>query len=225
MKDIKIINIDDEKYPEKLRKINNPPQKLYAMGNVELLKNNSIAIIGSRNCTEKGADIAKEFAKQLSKYNLCITSGMAKGIDSFAHIGAIQANGKTIAVMGTGFNHIYPQENKKLFKKIIENKGLVITEYEENIGVKPQRFIQRNRIVSALSIGVLVIEAKYRSGTTTTASFAKSYGKKVFCIAHDIDDKSGVGTNFLIKRGAILVTKIDDIIKEFPQLKLSYKER
>lgn len=221
-KEIQIIKIEDEKYPKLLKNIKNPPKQLYVIGNEKLLNENNFSIIGSRNCTEKGGKIAKEFAKELSKYNLCITSGMAKGIDSFAHIGALESNGKTIAVIGTGFNKIYPKENKKLFNQIIENDGLVITEYEENVGVLGERFIQRNRIVSGLSIGVLVIESKYRSGTSITANLAKAQGKKLFCIAHGIDDKSGVGTNKLIKEGAILVTEVNDILKEFNFLKLNY---
>lgn len=215
MHKFKIIKIDDEVYPDSLREISDPPKQLYVLGDIENLKKDGIAIIGSRCCSEKGRDLANEYAYNLSKLGFTIISGMAKGIDTASHVGCLNAGGKTIAVLGSGFNHIFPPENSKIFYRIIENGGTVISEY--SIGTYPssKRFIERNRIVSGLSKGVLVIEAKYRSGTSITADFARRQGKKVFCIAHGLDDNTGEGTNRLIKRGAYLVTELSDILKKF----------
>lgn len=208
------IEIEDDAYPSNLRNIQYPPKKLYVLGNEKLLKEKCISIVGSRACTEKGIEIAKKFAKDLCSHNLCIVSGMALGIDTAAHIGALKAGGKTIAVLGSGFKYIFPKENNKLFNQILENGGAIISENEENVQVSPQGFVLRNRIVSGLSMGVLVVEAKHRSGTSITADFAFKQGKKVFCIPHGIEEKEGVGTNRLIKRGAKLVTCPQDILDE-----------
>lgn len=212
--EVQKIKYEDEKYPDTLRNIAYPPKQLYVVGDVTLLKEKCMSIIGSRVCTPKGAEIAEDFAKKLSKRKICIVSGMAKGIDTSAHIGALKAGGRTIAVLGGGFNHIFPKENKNLFLEIIKNGGAVVSEYAENVATSSQGFIQRNRIVSGLSMGVLVVEAKTRSGTSITADFARRQGKKVFCIAHGIEEKEGIGTNRLIKNGAKLVTCVDDILKE-----------
>lgn len=211
----KIIKIDDEIYPDSLRNILNPPQQLYVLGNVENLNNDGIAIIGSRCCSEKGEVLANEYAYNLSKLGFTIISGMARGIDTASHIGCLNAGGKTIAVLGSGFNHIFPEENIKLFHRIIENGGTVISEYGISAHPSSKRFVERNRIVSGLSKGVLVIEAKYRSGTSITADFARKQGKEIFCIAHSIDDNTGEGTNRLIKHGAHLVTELSDITEKF----------
>lgn len=210
--EIKLIKIEDEKYPSKLREIKNPPKKIYLVGNEKILQNDGIAIIGSRCNTEYGEKYATKFSKELAKQGLTIISGMAVGIDSFAHKGALRVGGKTIAVLGSGFNYIYPEENQELFKQIIENDGAVITEYEPDVKPNSENFPKRNRIVSGLSKGVLVIEAVYRSGTSITAKLAKQQGRKVFCIPSNLGRTNGVGTNQLIKEGAMLVTNIDDIL-------------
>ena len=140
---------------------------------------------------------------------------MAKGIDSIAHKATINAKGETIAVLGNGLNYIFPEENVGLYKEIIEQGGLVITEYPPNTKASSQHFLQRNRIVSGISIGVLVIEAAYRSGTSVTAKLARIQNRKVFVLPHEIDDKYGVGTNKLIRKGAILTTSTKEIINEF----------
>lgn len=150
---------------------------------------------------------------------MCINSGMALGIDTQAHLGAINENGKTVAVLGCGLNKIYPKENRDLFYKIIDNGGAVISEYENNVEAESKLFVQRNRIVSGMSIGVLVIEAAYRSGTSITAKFAKEEGKPIFCIPHDISAKLGVGTNKLLKNGAKCVVTAEDILQEYEYLK------
>lgn len=208
------ITIEDKEYPEILRNIPNPPKHLYVLGNISILNENNIAIIGSRVCTPQGAKLAEKFAKKLCEFNVGIVSGMAKGIDTSAHIGALNVGGKTIAVLGGGFNHIFPRENKSLFNSILENNGAVISEYEENVEPSSSGFIQRNRIVSGLSKGILIIEAKYRSGTAITARFAENQGKKIFCIPHSLEQKEGIGTNRLIKNGASLVTEPQEILEK-----------
>lgn len=210
----KKITIEDERYPNNLRYIPKPPKHLYVLGDENLLNEKSIAIIGSRVCTEEGKKLAEKFAKELSKSGICIVSGMAKGIDTAAHIGALKTGGKTIAVLGAGLKHIFPKENKGLFAQIIQNNGAIITEYSENVKPQSEGFIQRNRIVSGLSLGVLIIEAKHRSGTAVTANFARIQGKKIFCIPHSLEQKEGIGTNRQIKKGAKLVTTPQEIIRE-----------
>ena len=210
--EIKEIRIEDEKYPNQLKEIKNPPNKIFLVGNEKILQSDGIAVIGSRCNTEYGEKYATKFSKELAKQGLTIISGMAVGIDGFAHKGALSVGGKTIAVLGSGFNNIYPEENKELFKQIIENDGAIITEYEPDVKPNSENFPKRNRIVSGLSKGVLVIEAVYRSGTSITAKLGQSQGRKVFCIPSNLERKNGVGTNQLIKEGASLVTNIDDIL-------------
>jgi len=178
---IKMITIQDEKYPENLRNIYDPPTVLFIMGNEEIIHNKSIAIIGSRMCSEYGAKMAKRFAYNLSKQNINIISGLAKGIDKYAHLGAIKANKPTIAVIGSGLDIVYPEENKDIFKNIIKN-GAIITEYI--VGTRPEKinFPARNRIISGLSDGVLVVEASPKSGTTTTVEFALDQGKNIYAM-------------------------------------------
>lgn len=213
----KIINYDDELYPKLLKEIDDPPKQLHVLGNEELLREKSISIIGSRACSDSGRNIAKEFASELSSYGICITSGMALGIDAAAHFGALESSKKTIAVLGCGVDVVYPPQNKGLYHKILDNRGLIISEYEDGTEPEGARFVERNRIVSGLSIGTLVVEAKHRSGTSITASLAKSQGRKVFCIPHGIDDNTGTGTNKLLNRGAICVTTPEHILNEFPE--------
>lgn len=215
------ITIKDEKYPEQLRKIENPPNHLYLKGNTKLLNMPGIAIIGSRKCTKYGEKMAKKFAKELSIYGLTIISGMAKGIDSFAHIGCMEGEGNTIAVLPSGLNNIYPKENQRLFDEIIKNNGLIITEYEENKKADSKKFLERNRIVSGLGIGTLVIEGGYRSGTSITAKLTKKQEKNIFCIPSSLENKKGITPNKLIKEGAYLVTGVEDIIRKYQELKLN----
>lgn len=209
-----------EEFPEKLKIIKNSPEKLYAIGNINLIYEKSFAIVGSRKISNYGIENCKKFAKELVLRDIPIVSGMAIGTDTIAHQTALEYNGKTIAVLGSGFKKIYPESNLKLFNNIIENNGLIITEYEENVEPLKENFPKRNRIITALSEGVLVIEAAYRSGTSITAKNAKEQGKKVFAIPGKIDNKLGVGVNRLIKEGAILTTCIDDIIENYDDFKV-----
>ena len=212
MKEIKVIKKEDKNYPKKLLKLKKPPEQLYIIGNETLLNKKSIAIIGSRDCTEYGYRQAVRFGKELSKNNICIISGMAVGIDSAGHIGAKDEIGKTIAVLGGGFYNIFPKENEKLFYDIINNGGCVISEYAPDVEANSKYFPERNRIVSALSDGVLVVEARHRSGTSITAKCAKELGKKIYCIPTNLEETTGVGTGRLIQNGAKLVILPEDIL-------------
>ena len=157
---MKEINIENKSYPNQLKNLKKPPQKLYVEGNIELLNTPGIAIIGTRKPTEYGKKIAKKFAKELSLYGLTITSGMAEGVDSLAHFASLEVEGKTIAVLPSGLKNIFPKSNKDLYNSIIENDGLVISEYEENEEANYKNFLERNRIVAGLGIGTLVIEGR-----------------------------------------------------------------
>ena len=194
MENIKIIKIKDKRYPTKLLKIKNPPEQLYVLGDESLLNKTSLAIIGSRDCTEYGYMQAVRFSKEVAQQDICIVSGMAIGIDSAAHIGAKCEIGKTVAVLGGGFNNIFPEENEELFYGILEAGGCIISEYAPDVEADSENFPRRNRIVSGLSDGVLVVEARYRSGTSITARFAKHQGKKIFCVPSNIDSTTGYGT-------------------------------
>ena len=206
------INIDDKMYPKRLKDINEAPKELYLEGNTDLLNSHSIAIVGSRKCSENGQKLAEKFATELSTSGITIVSGLALGIDSIAHISSYDKKGRTIAVLGCGLNKLFPEENFDLYKKILDNNGLIVTEYPLDEEAKPHYFLERNRIVSGLSLGLLVVEALYRSGTSVTAKKAMEQGRKVFTVPHEIWDSRGIGTNRLLKKGAILVTDTSDIL-------------
>lgn len=208
------INETDKLYPEKLLHIKDRPNKIYVVGNIKLLNNKSIAIVGSRISTTYGEYYAAKFAKEISKKGITIISGLAKGIDTIAHQNSIKEKGKTIAILGCGFNHIYPKENEELFNEIIEKGGCVISQYSPETDINLKEVPFRNRIISALSEGVLIIEARYRSGSGVTAKYAFEQNKKVFCLPNQIGVTTGVGTNNLIKEGAILVTNSNEILTQ-----------
>lgn len=212
---MKIINIEDKNYPKQLLKIYDPPKRLFILGDENILNDFSIAIVGTRRCTKYGEEMAKSLAYNLAKYNINVISGMAKGIDTAGHIGTMMANGKTIAVLGSGFNNIYPKENIKLCKEIIEKGGAVITEYEEDIKPLPENFPKRNRIISGLSQGVVVVEARKRSGSLITAELALEEGKEVFAIPGNVNLSTSKGCNMLIKDGAKLTENVMDILEEY----------
>ena len=227
---MQIICKNDMEFPELLKKEKPIVEKLYVQGNVQNLQLSTIAIVGSRECSPYGIKIAYEFAYQLAKAGLCIASGMAIGIDKYAHLGALDANGKTIAVLGSGFQHIFPEENIGLYHRIIAENGTVITEYEPQVIPNSNHFPKRNRIISGISLGVLVVEAEYRSGASITAQYARKQEKPLFCIPSNIDSSKGIGTNRLIKEGAKLVTSVSDILEQInikeqnKEIPLEYKE-
>lgn len=186
-------------------------------GSLRPADKNSIAVVGTRRATHYGMDTTRKFSYQLGKSGVCILSGLALGIDTAAHEGALRSGGRTVAVIGSGFDHIYPSENIELAERIAGN-GAVLTEFP--FGRKPDKttFPMRNRIVSGMSRGVLVVEAGRRSGAAITANQALSQGRSVFAIPGRIDSYLSVGTNILIKEGAYLVTDVQDILEHFEML-------
>ena len=212
---IEIINQNDIYYPKNLLEIYNPPKQLYVLGDKEILNSFNIAIIGCRLNSKYGENVAKELAYKLSKLGIVITSGLAKGIDTYSHIGCLNAKGKTIAVLGSGLYNIYPKENIKIAKQIVENGGTIISEYEPNEKPRKENFPSRNRIISGISNGVVVVEAKEKSGTFITVDLALEQGKNIFAVPGNILSKNSQGTNELIKQGAKIVTKVEDIIEEY----------
>lgn len=209
--EIEEISINSKEYPERLKNIYDSPKKLYILGNKSLLHRKGVAIVGARESTLYGKNVAYELAIQLSQSGIVIISGLALGIDTYAHIGALQ--GGTIAVLGSGINNIYPKENIELARRIIKNNGCIISEYP--LSSKPERlhFPQRNRIISGLSEGVIVVEASKKSGALITAEFALEQGKEVFAVPGDVRRKQSEGTNQLIKDGAMIVTGYKDILE------------
>lgn len=215
-----IIEYTDKVYPQKLKFLKKPPARIYTIGNIELLNENGMAVVGSRTNTNYGKKMCEKFTKEIVEYGLTIISGLAIGIDSIAHSTCLKYSGKTIAVLPSGLKNIYPTQNIELANKIIENGGLIISEYEDNIKADSKKFLERNRIVAALGLGTLVIEAGYRSGTSVTANYTTKLGKKVFCIPSSLENNKGIITNELIKKGGMLVTNIEDIINQYKDISL-----
>ena len=214
--EIKKIYINSENYPERLRNIYDPPKKLYVLGNFKILREKSIAIVGSRKATEYGKRVSFQISQELTKENINIVSGLAIGIDTYAHLGAIsiQNQAGTIAVLGSGMDVIYPKENIELARKIIQTGGCIVSEYP--LGTKPNKinFPQRNRIISGLSDGVVVVEASEKSGSLITAEFGIEQGKEIFAVPGNIDNSLSKGTNKLIQDGAKMILSSKDILEE-----------
>lgn len=208
-----LITLEDAHYPELLRSISDPPSVLYVRGNITPDDDKCLAIVGTRKPSKYGWDVAHQIALQVAHQNVTIVSGLAHGIDSAAHRGALHAGGRTIAVMATGIDKIYPTDNIDLAQEILHS-GAIITEMP--IGTAPlgKNFPRRNRIISGLSLGVLVAEAPEKSGSLITVTAANEQGRDVFAVPHNIFSKSGRGTNQLIQDGAKLVLRIRDILDE-----------
>lgn len=223
MDNIREIPIEDKEYPKLLKEIKNPPKVLYIRGEI-FPDDNYFAIVGTRRCSLYGKQAALEFASDLSEAGLTIISGLAPGIDTFSHQATLERNGRTIAVLGTGLDEksIYPQLNLKLAEKIIKKGGALLSEYPAGTRGAKFTFPQRNRIISGLSLGVLVIEAKERSGALITAEYASKQNRKVFALPGPIYSSTSRGSNFLIKEGAKLAGSANDILRE---LNLPAKER
>ena len=218
------IEYENKLFPINLKKITKPPKQIYIKGNMELTDTVGIAVIGSRHNSDYGRRMCEFFAKELVQYGISIISGMADGIDSIAHKTCIKNGGKTIAVLPCGFNHIYPKTNIRLYKDIINSGGAVISEYSPETKADSNKFLERNRIVAGLSIGTLVIEAGYRSGTSVTARITKEQNKVVFCVPSSLENYKGVTSNKLIQKGAKLVTCVEDILNEFPDIGFERRE-
>jgi len=219
-----VIEYASELYPERLRYIENPPSRLYVKGNIDILNEIGISVIGSRTNTQYGEKMCKTFVKNLVEYGINIISGLAIGIDGIAHKTCLKNSGKTIAVLPSGLKNIYPSVHRELAQAIIDNGGAVISEYEDNINAEYKKFLERNRIVAGLGIGTLVVEGGARSGTSVTARYTKDNGNPVFCIPSSLENIKGKGTNELIKNGAILVTEAEDILNSYPDLIFCKKE-
>ncbi len=213
-KGIKIIDIFSDNYPQRLREIASPPPLLFLRGELEREDWLSIAVVGSRRPSAYGITVAEQLTGELASLGLTIVSGMARGIDSVAHKEALKAGGRTIAVLGSGVDVVYPAENRSLMERIAVS-GAVISEFLP--GTRPERgnFPRRNRIISGLSLGVLVVEATTKSGTLITAGYAIEQGRDVFAVPGRVNSSLSAGTNELIKKGAKLVLTVEDIVEEF----------
>jgi len=209
------IKIGDKNYPKLLSEISNPPKEIYVEGKI-LPGESCFAIVGTRKCSSYGKEIAWKIAGELAQAGLTIVSGLAPGIDTFAHKGALDHGGRTIAVLGTGLDKrsIYPKENLGLAQEIIKKGGALISEYPPQTPGSKITFPKRNRIISGLSLGVLVVEAKRKSGALITAEWARKQKRKVFAIPGSIYSLNAKGCHYLIKKGAKLVESGEDILKE-----------
>lgn len=214
MKEIIRITMESDEYPDSLREIQGSPRELYCIGDISLLKTPCAAIVGSRRYTIYGRQTALMIGKMLAGRGITVVSGMAKGIDSFAHQGALsKQEGKTIAVLGTAIGKPYPASNAALMEEI-EEKGLVISEYPPDFPGSQYGFPARNRIISGLSKSVIVVEAGLKSGSLITAQIAGDQGKTVFAVPGNINSQFSIGTNLLIRDGAYPLVVVDDVIRE-----------
>jgi DNA processing protein len=215
-----ILTPDDEAWPQTLRHLPDAPLLFYVWGEVQARDSHAIAMVGSRQATHYGRACTQKFSFQLAHAGFTIISGLARGIDTAAHEGAIAANGRTVAVLGSGLGQLYPPENMALAERIADGHGAVLSEFPINTAPDTQTFPQRNRIVAGWCEGVLVVECPARSGALITANFAAEYGKHVFAIPGPIDKAGSEGCNELIRTGAILVTNGGQILDELSQLPL-----
>lgn len=215
-KGFRIVTLADNEYPALLLEIPDPPPFLYVYGSLPAHFNN-IAIVGSRHATQYGLSTTKHLSRDLVKHGLTIVSGMARGIDTAAHEGALAATGKTIAVLGSGLAHVYPRENEKLFHRIARN-GAVISEFPLDAEPEGHHFPMRNRIISGLSLGTVIVEATLRSGSLITARLAAEQNREVFAVPGSIKSFKSTGTHTLIKQGARLVEQSQDILDEIAHL-------
>ena len=212
---VKIIKYTDKDYPESLRNINDSPVMLYLKGDFKEQDRCAIAIVGSRNMSEYGAKIAEKLSHELASCGITIVSGMARGIDTVSHRGALKSGGRSIAILGCGLDRSYPPENIKLFEAISVS-GCIISEFPMGTPPYKENFPKRNRLISGISLGVIVVEATINSGSLITAYHALEQGKEVFAVPGSIFSKTSEGTNELIKKGAKLVQKAEDILEELP---------
>lgn len=213
---VSLVSLDDPAYPARLKEIYDPPLILYVRGNVEILAQPGIAVVGTRHPTPYGSGMAERLSCDLATQGLVIISGMARGVDTAGHRGAISAKGKTIAVFGTGVDVIYPKENSRLSEQILALGGALISEFPLGTFAAPQNFPIRNRILSGMSLGVLVIEAAEYSGTRITARCALEQNRDVFAVPGNVTNKNSWGPNTLIKQGAKLVATWEDVWEDLP---------
>ncbi|MGB7555032.1 MAG: DNA-processing protein DprA [Candidatus Korobacteraceae bacterium] len=214
--DAQVIVRGDAEYPRRLLEIYDPPLVLYLKGNAEIIDKAGIAVVGTRHPTPYGTGMAERLACDLAARGLIIFSGMARGVDTAAHRGALQAHGHTVAIWGTGIDVVYPAENRKLTDQILASDGAVLSEFPLGTFPAPQNFPIRNRLISGISIGVLVLEAGEFSGTRVTARCALEQGREVFAVPGNVTNKLSWGPNTLIKQGAALVATWEDVWEALP---------
>jgi DNA processing protein len=215
---VRVVCRDDAEYPKNLREIYDPPLVLYVKGTLTERDALAIAVVGSRRTTLYGQDMARKLAFQLARVGVTVVSGLARGIDTAAHNGALQAKGRTVAVIGCGIDVVYPAENKKLADEIVAKDGAVVTEFPFGVQPDRQNFPMRNRIISGWSLGVVVVEANLKSGALITANQAGEQGRQVFAVPGRADSILSKGANKLIKDGAKLTEDVEDILNEFEYL-------
>lgn len=221
----RIVTPEDEAYPYRLAEIYDPPAVLWVRGNAGLLNRAGIAVVGTRHPSPYGAGMAEVLSRDLAQRGLTILSGMARGVDTAAHKGALDAGGKTVAVWGTGVDVIYPKENKGLAERIVKEGGAVISEYPLGTFPAPQNFPIRNRILSGMSVGVLVVEAGEHSGTRITARCALEQDRDIYAVPGNVTNKNAWGPNTLIKQGAKLTATWEDVWEELPsQVRLELED-
>ena len=212
-----VITLEDDDYPDLLREIHDPPIALYVRGDLrKAMERPALAVVGSRRCSTYGVNVAESLSRDLASHGLTIVSGLARGIDAAAHRGALELGGLTIAVVGTGLETTYPKEHKKLEEQIIAN-GAIVSEFPLGTPPLPQNFPYRNRILSGLCFGVLIIEASEHSGSLITARLANEQGREVFAVPGNITSQTSFGPNYLIKDGAKLVQIWRDVVDELPR--------
>jgi DNA processing protein len=213
---IRLVTWDEPEYPARLREIYDPPPLLYVRGNADLLNRHTISIVGSRRPTPYGNQMAEKLSQDLADRGLVIVSGLARGIDSSAHRGALKSSsGATIGVLGCGVDVVYPKENKKIFADM-EQRGAIVSEFPLGTFPGPQNFPIRNRVISGMSVGVVVVEGAQYSGSLITARLAMEFGREVFAVPGNATQLTSFGPNQLIKQGAKLVTSWEDVIEELP---------
>ncbi|MFH0942556.1 MAG: DNA-processing protein DprA [Candidatus Beckwithbacteria bacterium] len=211
--EVRVLTIEDKNYPKILKEIDSPPFLLFIKGSAECLNQPSLTVVGSRRMTGYGQRATTKLVGELSK-NLVIISGLARGIDGWAHRVCLKACGKTVAVLGHGLDRIYPREHQALADEIVRSNSCLVSEFPFDYPIEKINFPQRDRILAGLSLGTLVIEGGQRSGTKITAGFAADYGREVFCVPGPIDSEVSTGTAELIQQGAKLVTKPEDVLDE-----------
>ena len=212
-----VLILDDGSYPYLLREIADPPITLYVKGDwASCFDAPSIGVIGSRKCSTYGENAARMLARDLAENGICVVSGLARGIDTAAHRGALDGKGKTIAVLGTGIDNVYPKENKKLVEEILNSGGAIVSQFPLETPPLKDNFPYRNRIISGLSYGVLLVEASERSGSLITARLAMEQNREVMAVPGNITSRNSFGTNYLIKSGAKLVQQWQDVAAELP---------
>ena len=216
---IKCISNGTDEFPNKLKSLVKCPEQIYVLGNIDVLNEFSFGVIGSRNCSFLGKEIARNITEELSKLNVPIVSGFARGIDTVAHQVCVEMRRKTIAVLGGGHEKIYPAENSYLIDKILENGGAVISEYPPTYPSLPNNFRERNRIIAALSDGVILIEARRNSGSLITINCAKNLGKKIFVIPGAVNDEMYEGSNNVLADGAFCIRSAKDVLNKYDKFK------